>query len=62
MDSVDVIQAAAQVVPAGGFLRCGVCKYVRPVGDIKEYEAEGWPTCCDGIVMLWVVGREERVG
>lgn len=59
MDEIDRAQELEEVNPLQGLLRCGVCRRTEPIGDPHR---TSWPTCCEGLTMLWVVGREERVG
>jgi hypothetical protein len=44
---------AADLVTAGGILRCSICGTERSVGDIASHLRSGWPECC-GQTMTWV--------
>lgn len=41
----------------GGILRCEQCGLQRPLGNIGNKLANGWPKCC-GLTMRWVTDRE----
>lgn len=54
---------AADLMTAGGILRCGECGGERPLGDVAGYLGHGWPQHC-GQTMTWVtlkqLARESR--
>lgn len=62
MDEIDEAQELEQPNVLGGVLKCPVCSYTIALGDPRRREVEGWPKHCLDLTMLWVVGREERVG
>lgn len=41
----------------GGLLRCTECGAERPLGNIGQKLASGWPKCC-GYTMRWVTQRQ----
>ncbi len=49
----------------GGVLRCTVCEREKPLGDVSEKLATGWPKCC-GYTMRWITAsqltEEEFIG
>lgn len=48
---------AADLMTAGGILRCGTCGGERPLGDVAGYLGHGWPQHC-GQTMTWVTLKQ----
>lgn len=37
----------------GGILWCASCKAKRDFGSVALYLSDGWPFCCDAIMIWW---------